>query len=193
MEMIAAPSKKTIILQESAKLFREKGFGNASMRDIAERVGMEAASLYNHIANKDSILYEICQQIADTYLSDLSYIEQLPISYADKIKAIISSHIKAVKTSPDGVSVVNHDWKYLSEEKRKSFFSQRRNYEARIEHLILEGIEAQEFKKVDPRISMLTLLSSIRWIEFAAKATPEYPLTEIEHQINLLILGGLKK
>ena len=38
-------SKKDTIIEKASKLFREKGFGAASMRDLAENVGVEAASL----------------------------------------------------------------------------------------------------------------------------------------------------
>ena len=49
-------NKKELILSEAAMLFKEKGFGGTSMRDLAEKVGMEAASMYNHIKSKDEIL-----------------------------------------------------------------------------------------------------------------------------------------
>ena len=45
-------SRKDVIVTKAAALFREKGFKAASMRDLAEAVGVEAASLYNHIKSK---------------------------------------------------------------------------------------------------------------------------------------------
>ena len=62
MTKIAKPSKRQIILEEAAKLFKDKGYGGTSMRDIAGQVGMEAASMYNHIKSKDEILEIICFQ-----------------------------------------------------------------------------------------------------------------------------------
>ena len=35
-------SKKELILQKAAAMFREKGFAATSMRDLAETVGIEA-------------------------------------------------------------------------------------------------------------------------------------------------------
>ena len=38
-------SRKDVIVRKAATLFREKGYKAASMRDLAEAVGVEAASL----------------------------------------------------------------------------------------------------------------------------------------------------
>jgi len=38
-------TKKEVIIEKASKLFREKGFGASSMRDLAVHVGVEAASL----------------------------------------------------------------------------------------------------------------------------------------------------
>ncbi len=34
----------------------ERGVGAVTMREVASRLGVEAMSLYNHVANKDDIL-----------------------------------------------------------------------------------------------------------------------------------------
>ncbi len=53
-------SKKDVITQKAAALFMKKGFHSTSMRDIAEAIGVEAPSLYNHIESKSEILKDIC-------------------------------------------------------------------------------------------------------------------------------------
>ncbi|HMX77613.1 MAG TPA: helix-turn-helix domain-containing protein, partial [Chitinophagaceae bacterium] len=42
-------SKKELIIQKASAMMRERGFPATSMRDLADVVGIEAASLYNHI------------------------------------------------------------------------------------------------------------------------------------------------
>ncbi|HCT23363.1 MAG TPA: TetR/AcrR family transcriptional regulator, partial [Chitinophagaceae bacterium] len=49
-------SRKDIIVSKAASLFREKGYKATSMRELADAVGVEAASLYNHIHSKTEIL-----------------------------------------------------------------------------------------------------------------------------------------
>jgi len=50
---------KERIFYASAKLFSEKGYSNVSVREIADNVGIKAASIYNHYPSKESILEDI--------------------------------------------------------------------------------------------------------------------------------------
>lgn len=47
------------LLSSAALLFAERGYGGTSMADIAERVGVRKASLYNYYPSKEDILMEL--------------------------------------------------------------------------------------------------------------------------------------
>jgi AcrR family transcriptional regulator len=47
------------VLDAAARLFREKGFGYASMRDIAAAAGMLPGSVYYHFASKEALLVAV--------------------------------------------------------------------------------------------------------------------------------------
>jgi AcrR family transcriptional regulator len=47
------------ILDEAARLFREKGYQGASVRDISRSVDMLPGSLYYHFSNKDDLLVAV--------------------------------------------------------------------------------------------------------------------------------------
>ena len=74
-------TRKDVIVSKAAILFREKGFKAASMRDLAESVGVEAASLYNHIKSKTELLHELCFSVANRFLQKLDEIESTLFPY----------------------------------------------------------------------------------------------------------------
>jgi AcrR family transcriptional regulator len=185
-------TKRTLIISEASKLFREKGFGGSSMRNLAEKVGIEAASMYNHIRSKDEILEEICFGMAIKYLAQLSEIEIQNISYPQKIEALIAFHVQLIIEDANAVSVVNNDWKYLSSEKIESFKTMRHTYEQRFAALISKGIEAGDFKNINISIALFTILSSLRWVELWYKPTRGVTKEDLAKDISTILMNGVK-
>lgn len=58
----AAPSTRERILAEALTLFAQSGYGGASMRELARRVGVRESSLYNHFPGKAAILEAIVSE-----------------------------------------------------------------------------------------------------------------------------------
>jgi AcrR family transcriptional regulator len=52
-------NRLALILDEAARLFREKGYAAASMRDIASAADMLPGSLYYHFASKEALLVAV--------------------------------------------------------------------------------------------------------------------------------------
>ena len=48
------------ILRAAGRIFRERGFADTGMRDIAEAADLSVAHLYHHFSGKDEILF-FCQ------------------------------------------------------------------------------------------------------------------------------------
>ena len=53
MEIVAKKSRKAQIEEKATALFREKGYAATSMRDLAQVLGIEAASLYSQYEEDD--------------------------------------------------------------------------------------------------------------------------------------------
>src|ERR1700676_5647925 len=142
-------SKKDIIVEKAAALFREKGFGAASMRDLAENVGVEAASLYNHIQSKSEILQAICFKVANDFLSHLEAVQSSPEPILKKLELIIRFHIRMMMDKYEFVYISDHEWRHLPEPYLSNFLNQRRSYRKRLGNIIEDGIERGEMKNIN--------------------------------------------
>ena len=87
-------SRKEVILKAAATLFREKGYKAASMRDLAERVGVEAASLYNHIRSKTELLHDICFDVANIFWEHMNQVEVSDKRPIEKLETLLRFHIR---------------------------------------------------------------------------------------------------
>ena len=108
------------------------------MRDIAEAIGVEAPSLYNHIESKNAILKDICFRIAQLFTGNLREVELSPESYLSKIESIIRFHISMMIGEDESVYISDHEWKHLPEPFLSDFKTRRRNYRSRLAAILQE-------------------------------------------------------
>ncbi|MBO3270909.1 TetR/AcrR family transcriptional regulator [Hymenobacter defluvii] len=186
-------AKRQLILDEAAKLFKLKGFGGTSMRDLAAQVGMEAASMYNHIKSKDEILELICFHVSDTYIRQLTEVEQMTATYVEKIRTLIGRHIQLMIEDGAAVSVGNNDWKYLTGDTLEAFKTARKRYEKGFAALIEQGIAAGELQPVNVSVALFTILSAVRWVELWYRPGRDVTPEELEENIMTILLNGLAR
>ncbi len=183
-------SKKDLIIRKASAMFREKGFPATSMRDLAESVGLEAASLYNHIQSKSEILQEIIFQTANDCHVHLKDLAENAITNNKKIESLIRFHVQMMLNRFDDYCVMINEWIHLPEPYLTTFITQRRNYVQKMEAIIEEGVRNKEMKPVLPYVAMLTILSSVRGLEFWHRSDKKVSPAEIEdHMVNHLING----
>lgn len=186
-------NKRQIILDEAAKLFKLKGFGGTSMRDLAGEVGMEAASMYNHIKSKDEILEHLCFHVSNTYIAQLAEVERMPGTNGEKLRELLRRHINLMLEDGAAVSVANNDWKYLTNSKLEQFKVARKQYEKGFAALIESGIAAGEFQPVNASVALFTILSAVRWVELWYRPGRGVTAQELEEDIMTILLNGLAK
>ncbi len=186
-------SKKELILRRAAAMFREKGFAATSMRDLAEMVGIEAASLYNHIRSKNEILEAICFDVANIFFTNLETIESSSKNSIGKIEDLLRFHIRQMVENYEEVYVSDREWKHLEEPYLSNFQSQRRNYRKKFAAIINEGIDKNEIRKIDAPTAVLIILHAISGIESWHRSKAKISAEELEENMLKIMIDGLRK
>ena len=186
-------SRKEVILKASAKLFREKGFKAASMRDLAVKVGVEAASLYNHIRSKAELLHDICFNVANVFFEHINAVEALDTTPINKLETLLRFHIRQMIENFEEVYVSDREWRYLADPYLANFQNQRRSYRKRFASIIQDGIEQGQINKIDASTAVLVLLHAISGIDSWHRSTHKVSGEELEENIVTILIEGLKK
>ena len=186
-------SKKEFILKKAAQMFREKGFAATSMRDLAETVGIEAASLYNHIRSKNEMLESICFDVANRFTIFMDELESGNQGTIKKIDTLLRFHIKQMIETFEEVIVCDREWKHLDEPYLSNFHNQRRSYRKRFAAIIEEGISKNEIKKIDAPTAVLIMLHSVNGIESWHRSTAKISAKDLEDNMVLIMVDGLRK
>lgn len=189
---VSRKTKKQIIFEAAAFLFREKGYSATSMRDLADKVNLKASSLYNHISSKEEILREICFANAQRFEEGMQEVEQMQGTASEKVRALLRLHIQIATEDVTSVTAFNDEWRHLNEPHLSEFKAMRRSYESRFQAIIDAGIKTGAFKPLDSFTALYTIFSSVRWLydwyKPERKVTPE----QLYEQISTLLMSGLE-
>ena len=192
MEVVSKKSRKQQIEEKATQLFQERGYAATSMRDLAQVLGIEAASLYSHIKSKEEILQKICFRMAKEFFNAWTEVDQENRSMALKMEKAMVVHVEVITKNTASSAVFFNEWRHLSEPYLSEFLAMRNDYEGRFIQIIEDGMASGEFMAVDQKFTMLTILSSLNWTHNwynpEGKLTPQ----EIGSRLASLLLNGLK-
>lgn len=174
-------------------MFREKGFAATSMRDLAETVGIEAASLYNHIRSKNEMLEAICFDVANRFNSNLDLLETSNEKSISKVETLLRFHIQQMVGNYEEVYVSDREWRHLDEPYLSNFQNQRRIYRKRFAAIIEDGISKNEIKKIDAPTAILILLHAVSGIESWHRSKARITAEELEDNMIMIMIDGLRK
>lgn len=186
-------SKKELILRKAAAMFREKGFAATSMRDLAETVGIEAASLYNHIRSKNEMLEAICFDVANRFNANMDAIEAGTEKSIKKVETLLRFHIKEMVGNYEEVYVSDREWRHLDEPYLSNFQNQRRIYRKRFAAIIEDGIRKNEIRQIDAPTAILIVLHAVSGIESWHRSKARITGEELENNMVMIMIDGLRK
>lgn len=187
-------SRKEQVIRSAAELFREKGYAASSMRDLAQKLGIEAASLYSHIKSKEEILQSLCFDMANEFRKSLDEVEKQKVSASEKLKNGIIGHIQVMAKDLIASAVFMNEHRHLSQPYLRDFLLLRINYINRFKDIIEKSMRKGEFKEnIDKKLAVMTLFSSLNWMPQWYDPNSNIDSLSIGQQLADMLVNGLKK
>ncbi len=192
MPSVEKMSRKEQVIRKAAELFRDHGYAATSMRDLANALGIEAASLYSHIKSKEEILQSLCFEMAELFRASLEKVENQDISYTEKLRLGIRGHIEVMSKDLIASAVFMNEHRHLSQPYLRDFLLMRINYINRFKKIIEGGIKHGEFGGIDTKLAVMTLFSSLNWMPNWYDPSGIINPTDLGDQLAGMLIEGLK-
>jgi len=147
------------ILAAAVRLFAEYGYHAATMRDIAQIAGIQAASIYYHYPSKQTLLVEIMETHMRKLNANLERIVSKPHEVQQRLYEAISNHILLHTTYKSEFFIIDTEIRALEGDNRGKILAMRDYYEDLIQGLLHEGMEQGVLCQTDVKISSYAIIA----------------------------------
>jgi AcrR family transcriptional regulator len=176
-----APAVEAGVLQrirsKAIALFRAHGYHGASVRELAQAVRIEAASLYYHFPSKQEILFDLFERTMDDLLGGLALALASGVTSEEKLREVVRFHVLYHIAHQDEAFISHSELRSLTAQNRRRIVTRRDRYERTLRALLAEGVRAGDFHVDDVEltaIGILTLCSGVAdWFTARGRLTAD--------------------
>ncbi|TMB93057.1 MAG: TetR/AcrR family transcriptional regulator [Chloroflexi bacterium] len=133
----AVNGREDEILAAAARIFREKGYHGASIRDIADSVGLLKGSLYHYIRSKEELLARLFDGALEGTVRELETIAAREATPSDRLREMVKTYVRAVTANLDAVGLYLREWRALPAPELARLRARRRAMRALPRHVQL--------------------------------------------------------
>ncbi len=106
-------ARKELIVRAAAKVFSEKGFSSATVRDIADEADMLSGSLYYYFDSKESMVEEVLTAYLDETVRGYRRAAEEASSAVEALERLIELALRGLVEHRAEVTILQNDWHYV--------------------------------------------------------------------------------
>lgn len=131
-----------VVLDAAAHVFRKRGFGGATVREVAQAAGMLPGSLHYRYPSKETLLLDLMER-ALTRVLELGRAAVEPArDPAERVRLGLRAHLEALLSGDDDLYVLLYDWRSLRGPAMQGVLRLRARYDAFWDDLIWEAVRS---------------------------------------------------
>lgn len=151
--------------ETAARLFSQRGFAGTSLQDIADAMGITRPALYYYVKSKDELLAKLVAEITEGSTAQILALARDPgLDPVEKLSRI--AHMMAYDRAiqPMQFLLLERSEGDLSADSAKVHEDNKRAMLRCMVELVNEGIEAGQFRPVNPRSAALAVIGMCNWV-----------------------------
>jgi AcrR family transcriptional regulator len=158
-------NKKDLIVSSALKIMSEKGYYGSTMDDIVAESRMSKGAIYHYYKSKKEVYLGVIESLENKYTAVFAEINKEDNS-AKTLKKLFTTVSSQLKKDPTFFRSFSTFWSISRHDKdfRNAIQNMYNRFQKFIELIIIEGIDNKEFKKVDPKISALSLILNLEGV-----------------------------
>ncbi len=180
------------IVAAAAKVFRTKGYHAATVRDIADEVGILKGSLYHHFESKEALLYLVVKEPIAQMYRRMGEIAAAAAPATEKLRRAIAAHLEAFDRHYPHLFVYLREREAVKRRFREQIGFSPKAYERLWQQILKEGVASGEFRPdLDIRVASYGLLGMLNWSYKWYNPQGRLRIGEVADAFTALALAGV--
>ena len=176
------------LIEQSARLFREKGYGNTTVRDIAAATGVHAGSWFYYFKTKQDILQAVIEHGLTVALADIEAIDIEDLPPREAMRQLVRAHLHTILAPhQDFIPVMLYEWRSLDAQAQERIIALKDRYEG-IWTRVIDRLHASgEWAQPTP-VDRLLMFGALNWTAQWYQAGAGISIDALADQAVLFIL-----
>ncbi|HEY6970365.1 MAG TPA: TetR/AcrR family transcriptional regulator [Candidatus Angelobacter sp.] len=178
------------VLAHASRIFCEKGYEGASMRDLSRATGMSLAGLYHYFESKEELLYLIQKHTFSTIIESLRQKLETATDPEARIRIFIENHLEYFLANKEAMKVLTHEDDTLKNDLGAEIAAIKRQYY----HVcldLLEDLRRAKGLEFSGRLAVLSLFGMINWIYTWHNPRVDADASALARQMGDIFLRGV--
>ena len=184
--------RRESLINAAVAVFIEKGFHNATVRDIGRAANMTQGTIYNYVSSKDDILYMVCDRIVAEYNEQARRALDTSHDPVGRVRSAVRAISQVMYRHRREILLIYQDSHLLDKRSRRVILARVEEFIGMFERIIIDAARELRVPLPHPHLSanMLTFLPvmiALRGWSLKNDVSPE----EVVEQITAFIVRGL--
>ncbi|MGD9599583.1 MAG: TetR/AcrR family transcriptional regulator [Steroidobacteraceae bacterium] len=182
--------KRDAVILAAARAFREHGYHNTSLDDIAAVLHVTKPTLYYYVASKEQMLFECFREGLGRIAEACGHARRGSASGRERLIAIVRGYVAAI-TSDFGWCMVRAEDQDLDPALSERIKQLKSEIDQEIRRHVRTGIADGSIGECDPKMVAFALAGALNWIPHWYRDNASLPAGAIADRFVELFVNGL--
>src|SRR5437868_12654661 len=131
-----------VVLDAAAHVFRKRGYGGATVREVAQAAGMLPGSLHYRYPSKEALLLDLMERALNRVLGSGRAAVEAARDPVERLRLALRAHLEALLSGDDDFYVLLYDWRSLEGPAMHAMLRLRSRYEQFWDDLLQDAVRA---------------------------------------------------
>lgn len=191
-EKSTAEIRRAQIFKGACEVIAKKGYGNASVREIAKASGLSVPSLYQYVASKEDILFMITEECMREIFDAFDRTVGGALKADEKMEQAIGDYISYISKNRRYINLVYSETRSLPQDYRDRIFDLERKLMREWEVIFQDGVKGGLFRAMDPSLTANIVYFACSVWALRYWAIGEFSEEEVRSTLINLLMHGLR-